>query len=107
MPTKNNNTWQARRWKIWRELIEQVGDKEERKLKAQRTPEPESWFWLGMFGLVGWAVAIPSLVGLAIGIWIDTTWPSRFSWTLMLLFLGVGLGCLNAWYWITQESRHD
>ena len=106
MATKNN-TWQARRWKIWGEFIEQVGDKEERKLKAQDEKEHESWFWLGMFGLVGWAVAIPSLVGVALGVWIDMTWPSRFSWTLMLLFLGVVLGCLNAWYWVAQESRHD
>jgi ATP synthase protein I len=43
------------------------------------------------------------VIGVAVGLWIDATFPSRFSWTLMLLLLGVGLGCLNAWYWVTRE----
>ena len=60
-----------------------------------------------MFGLVGWSVAIPTVLGVVVGIWIDVTWPSRFSWTLMLRFIGITLGCLNAGYWVTRESRHD
>ena len=47
------------------------------------------FFGLGVFGVVGWSVAIPTLVGIALGVWIDRTWPSQYSWTLMLLFLGV------------------
>jgi ATP synthase protein I len=62
---------------------------------------------LGMFGLVGWAVAIPTLIGIAVGIWIDKRWPSPYSWTLMLLVIGVVVGCLNAWYWVRRESRRD
>ena len=102
-----NNAQPAKRWKMWTDLIEQIEGKEARKLRARDAQEHASWFWLGMFGLVGWSVAIPSVVGVAVGIWIDMTWPSRFSWTLMLLFGGVVLGCLNAWYWVTQESRRD
>ena len=26
---------------------------------------------------------------------------------LTFLFLGVVLGCLNAWYWVSRESPHD
>ena len=44
-------------------------------------------------------------MGVAAGVWIDTKWPSRYSWTLLLLMAGVMLGCLNAWYWVTRESR--
>jgi ATP synthase protein I len=87
-------------------FIEQVGTKEARKLRARQEKDQGMWFWLGMFGLVGWAVAIPTVIGIAVGIWIDTTWPSRYSWTLMLLFIGVMLGCLNAWFWVKRESRH-
>ncbi len=85
----------------------EVEAKEARKIRARREREENRrvWFGLGMFGLVGWSVAIPTLIGIAIGIWIDMTWPSRFSWTLMLLFIGVILGCLNAWYWVQRESR--
>jgi ATP synthase protein I len=84
-----------------------ISAREARKLKARRTANRQIWFGLGMFGLVGWSVAIPTVLGVAAGIWIDVTWPSRFSWTLMLLFIGILLGCLNAWYWVTRESRQD
>ncbi len=57
-----------------------------------------------MFGLVGWAVAIPTLLGVALGVWIDMTWPGRFSWTLALLLAGAALGASNAWYWVSQEQ---
>jgi len=87
-------------------LAEQVGAKEARKVKARSEKDRGVWFGLGMFGLVGWSVAIPTLVGVAVGVWIDKTWPTRYSWTLMLLFVGVVLGCLNAWYWVKRESRH-
>jgi ATP synthase protein I len=87
------------------ELEREITKKQQRKLAARREGERSAWFGLGMFGLVGWSVALPTLLGIALGIWIDETWPSRFSWTLMLLTLGVGLGCLNAWWWIQREGR--
>ncbi len=92
---------------ISEKLIQQIGQKEARKLKARREEERNAWFWLGMFGLVGWAVAIPTVLGVALGVWIDTKWPSQYAWTLMFLLIGVVLGCFNAWYWIKRESRDD
>ena len=86
---------------------QRVGRKEERKIKSRRRQKHSLWFGLGMFGLVGWSVAVPTLIGVAAGWWIDHRWPSRFSWTLMLLFLGLGVGCLIAWHWIKRESRDD
>ena len=88
-------------------LAEKVAAKEQQKEKARREQHHTVWFGLGMFGLVGWSVAVPALVGIAIGLWIDSRWPSRFSWTLMLLVLGVALGCLNAWRWICRESQGE
>jgi ATP synthase protein I len=87
----------------------EVDVKETRKLRARREREENRrvWFGLGMFGLVGWSVAIPTLIGIALGVWIDVTWPSRVSWTLMLMFIGVILGCINAWYWVQRESGRD
>ncbi|NJN82278.1 MAG: ATPase F0F1 [Caldilineaceae bacterium] len=87
------------------ELITLVGEKETRKIKARSARNRSVWFGLGMFGMIGWSVAIPALLCIAIGVWIDAMWPSRYSWTLMLLFVGVVLGCLNAWYWLTRERQ--
>ena len=88
-------------------LGEEVGRHAERKLRARREQRRTAWFGLGMFGLVGWSVAIPTLAGTALGLWMDGRWPGRHSWTLTFLLIGVALGCLNAWYWVKQESRRD
>ncbi len=86
------------------EFPRRVGRKAERRLRARREGT-SVWFWLGMFGLVGWSVAVPTLIGIALGTWIDRTWPGEVSWTLTLLFVGVVIGCANAWRWIQRESR--
>jgi ATP synthase protein I len=95
------------RKKTSEDLARKVGAKEERKQKARRERNRSLLFGLGMFGLVGWSVAIPTLVAIAVGIWIDRAYPGPYSWTLMFLIMGVILGCLNAWYWVKRESRHD
>lgn len=79
----------------------------DRKLKARAKGRRGVWFGLGMFGLVGWSVAVPSVAGLTFGLWLDARFPSRVSWTLTFLLIGVALGCLNAWYWVKQESRPE
>ena len=87
------------------EMGEAIGKKAKRKLEARRSQERDAWFWLGMFGLVGWSVAIPSVAGIALGLWLDERYPGETSWTLTFLIIGVAVGCLNAWYWIKQESE--
>jgi ATP synthase protein I len=77
----------------------------DRKLKSRAEGRRAAWFGLGMFGLVGWSVAVPTVAGLAVGLWLDAHYPTRVSWTLTFLVIGVALGCVNAWYWVKQESR--
>ena len=86
-------------------FAEQVGTKAERKLKAQRHATPGIWFGLGMMGLIGWSVAIPTLLGAALGHWLDQHYPGGRSWTLALLMGGLAIGCFNAWHWVTNEDR--
>ncbi|MGD8426409.1 MAG: ATP synthase subunit, partial [Balneolaceae bacterium] len=45
---------------------EHVRDKSKRRLKARRESQKGIWFGIGMFGLVGWSVAIPTLLFLAL-----------------------------------------
>lgn len=90
-----------------RDITTEIGRKAERKEKARSERGRGVWFGLGMFGLVGWAVAVPTLLGIMLGLWLDSQLPTRFSWTLTLLFIGVVLGCINAWYWVHRESQRD
>lgn len=92
--------------KLEKNFQQKISRKSDRKIKAKKE-EKNIWLGLGMFGMVGWSVAIPTLLGIAIGIWIDTHVTSKYSWTLMLLIVGVILGCLNAWYWISKESKTE
>jgi ATP synthase protein I len=34
---------------------------------------------------------------------LDKRWPGQMSWTLTMPFVGVVLGCMNAWCWIVKE----
>jgi ATP synthase protein I len=86
------------------EWKQNVADKEKRKIRARHHKDRSVWFGLGTFGVVGWSVVVPTLLGLFIGIWIDNTWPSRYSWTLMLFMSGLALGCYSAWNWLYFES---
>lgn len=89
-------------------FAEQIGARAARKLRARRHPA-RAWFGLGMMGVVGWSVSIPTVLGAALGLWLDTRYPGQRSWTLALLVAGLLLGCLNAWHWIANEDRamHD
>lgn len=87
------------------ELSEEIGTREVRKIRARGTKDRTLVMGVGMFGVVGWSVAIPTLIGIVLGLWFDRRWPGRFSWTLALLLAGVTLGCLSAWYLISLERQ--
>lgn len=86
-------------------FAETVRRKEERRLRARREGDRSVWFGLGMMGMVGWSVGIPTVLGVAAGLWADRTFGGRYSWTLMGLLLGVLVGCLSAWYWIQRNRK--
>lgn len=90
---------------IKQSFIEKIKRKEKRKLRAQRKKGQGIWFGLGLFGVIGWSVMVPTLIGIAFGIWADRRWPDTISWTLTFLFAGIILGCLNAWYWVEKERK--
>jgi len=82
----------------------EIGAKAARKLKARKSTQGV-WFGLGMMGLVGWSVVVPTLLGAALGIWLDNHHPGKHPWTLSLLVVGLTVGCLNAWHWVAKEEK--
>lgn len=86
------------------EMVRRV---EERTARATGGGRNYRAFWrpVALVGLIGWTVVVPMLVGIAVGAWIDRTWPSRYSWTLMLLTAGLGLGCYSAWMRVQEAQR--
>ena len=88
-----------------RSLSKAVGAAASRKLQARRNPAQGVWFGLGMMGLIGWSVAVPTLLGAALGMWLDHHHPGKHAWTLALLAAGLAVGCLNAWHWVAKEDQ--
>lgn len=88
-----------------KEFEDTLSGKTARKLRARKEGDRGIWFGLGMMGLVGWSVAIPTVAGIAAGIWLDgrSPDPGGISWTLTGLVVGVLLGCVNAWIWVKRE----
>ncbi len=95
-----------KRKKAQEEMSKNIGRKGHRKQQAQQSEQHSIWFGLGMFGIVGWSVSIPTLLFLALGIWLDSITRNSISWTLTFLVVGIFIGCLNAWYWVKQESEN-
>jgi ATP synthase protein I len=86
-------------------VTEKVAQRADRKLRSRRRAHRPVWYALGMYGLVGWSIAMPAVAGAALGLWLDRKFPSSFSWTLTLLSAGLILGCVNAW--VKRESQED
>ncbi|MBN1607421.1 MAG: AtpZ/AtpI family protein [Polyangiaceae bacterium] len=83
----------------------EVSAKTARKLRARRNSTPGVWFGLGMMGLIGWSVVVPTLLGAALGLWLDKHYSGKHAWTLALLVAGLAIGCLNAWHWVAKEDK--
>ena len=85
-------------------FIRDVGAQENRKLQVLRRPA-HVWSGLGMLGLIGWSVCLPTLLGAWLGLWLDKRHPNTHGWTLALLVAGLCLGCANAGHWIIKEQK--
>ncbi len=88
-----------------KKLARTIENKERRKLKQKRKAKHPILKGLGMFGLIGWTVTAPTLLGTFVGIWLDDHYPSKRSWTLTFLITGLILGCIGAWYWLSKEKN--
>jgi ATP synthase protein I len=84
-------------------LAGQIGAKASRKIRARKSMQGV-WFGLGMMGLIGWSVVVPTLLGAALGLWLDRHHPGKHAWTLALMVAGLAIGCANAWYWVAQQD---
>ena len=81
-----------------------VRQKAHQHLKATKEKQGSLFFGLGMFGTVGWTIAIPTLLATLLGRWLDSQYHGQISWTLTCMLLGMAIGCVVAWGWINREG---
>jgi ATP synthase protein I len=103
-PTGRDASWPAGADERARALRHTIGRKAIRHGRARQRRDESIWAWLGTFGLVGWTVVVPTLGGLALGLFLDDRVDGPVSFTITLLVAGAALGSVLAWYWVRQES---
>ena len=86
-------------------FAETIGEKAAHRLRGKRDAKRSVWSGLALMGMVGWSVAVPTLLGALAGRWLDENRPGGRSWTLALLAAGLVLGCVNAWRSVSRENR--
>ena len=90
------------------DLEEIVRRKSLRRQRARRGGDVSIWSYLGTFGLVGWTVAVPTLLGLLIGLYVEDRWAEDSNRVVITgLVLGAAVGSAMAWYWVRRESEED
>ncbi len=71
---------------------------------ARDNPAPSPLRGIGVFGMIGWSIAVPTVGGAFLGLWLDRVAPQTFSWPIALILGGVVAGALIAWNWIGKEG---
>lgn len=84
-----------------------IGRRAQRLKKARENAGVSPLRGLGVFGMIGWSVAVPTVGGAFLGLWLDRTIPQDFPWVLALILGGVTLGSFIAWAWIGRESAEE
>lgn len=58
-----------------------------------------------ILSVYGWQMAIPVLLGIILGHFLDKHVPiSHFSWILNLIIIGFAIGWINASRWVRKEG---
>ena len=88
-----------------RSSLERIQRGAERMQHTRRRPAYGPLRGLGALGVVGWSVALPTVGGALLGLWLDRVAPARFSWPIALMLGGLVIGVIVAWDWVARENR--
>ncbi|SOB77103.1 ATP synthase protein I [Marinobacter sp. LV10R510-11A] len=79
----------------------------ERMKRARTEPGFSPLRGLGAFGIIGWSIAVPTVGGAFLGLWLNKVVPQTFSWPIALILGGVVVGGIIAWSWIDKEGPNQ
>lgn len=86
-----------------KDFRDQAIKKEARKLKARRQKEVNAWWGFGLFGLVGWSVIVPVLIGIFVGGLLEHYFTGSHAWTLTFMLVGIYVGSVLALFLLARE----
>lgn len=77
----------------------------ERLQRSRRAPGASPLRGLGVFGMIGWSIAVPTVGGAFLGLWLNKVAPQTFSWPIALILGGTVVGGIIAWTWVSKETQ--
>ena len=83
---------------------QEIARQARRKKSTRDNPGPSPLRGIGTFGMIGWSIAVPTVGGAFLGMWLDRAAPQAFSWTIALILGGVVLGGAIAAAWMNKEG---
>lgn len=85
------------------EFHRQVEAKRARVRRAREEGDQTMKSGWGTFGVVGWSIVVPTLIGVLAGMWIDGRLGGGVRYTLSFLALGLVMGMVNVWNWMNKQ----
>jgi ATP synthase protein I len=81
----------------------------EREKRGHEIPELSLGARLGQIGVLGWAIIVPTLLGLFLGRWLDHSFiiganHSQVFFSATFLTVGVAIGFWSAWRWMHRRG---
>jgi|SRR5690554_2065019 len=83
--------------------VDDIRRSAERMKRARSRPNHSPLRGLSAFGMIGWSIAVPTVAGAFIGIWLNRVAPQNFSWPIALILGGIVVGGIIAWSWVSKE----
>jgi ATP synthase protein I len=75
-----------------------------RDAEGRADPEPSLGARLGQIGVLGWAIIVPTLLGLFLGRWLDRSFGTGIFYSAPLLMIGAAIGFWSAWRWMHRQG---
>lgn len=85
-------------------LVATIRRSAQRLQHARNKPGESPLLGFGVFGIVGWSIAVPTVAGALLGHWLNRVAPQNFNWAIALILGGVVVGGFIAARWINKVS---
>jgi len=90
------------------DAVKRVQKKAELMEKSRRRGAYSPLQGFSAFGVIGWSIAVPTVLGAIAGKWLNSAAPQAFSWVLALMLGGLVIGIVVAWEWIAKnQDKND
>ncbi len=84
-------------------FVKQVRRRREQHDKHVRDGDSSFWQSVGMMGTIGWSVAVPTVLGVLLGRWLDGRLDSAHVFMVFFMLVGLVTGCVTAWRMVAEK----